>query len=419
MLRAQSDFVPKDGASRCVVSGASEPMPRDQSSLIAGTLERRQALVEGLRDRLAEHIASLRLEAVEAAGSSDNALKGLIRASHAAHRREFLRHERPALRKHVARLIVHFPQGHDIRPERIDPELVPVVSDTDGGLLFRLATTLWSVPVSRGYGRRMRFLVIDRSNDKLIGILALGDPVFNLRVRDDWIGWSVRERENRLVNVMDAYVVGAVPPYSFILGGKLMTSLLGCSELATHFETKYRNRRGIISGQVKDPKLALVTVTSALGRSSMYDRVRLEGLVDLVRVGMTEGWGHFHVPDDMFIEMRELLAVDGHPYASGHSYGNGPNWRIRVIREALERIGLDGELLRHGIAREVFAMPLAENWREYLRGQSQECVLRRPSLGRIAEASLKRWVIPRSERRPGYKEWTWQDTMNLLEPIVG
>jgi len=37
--------------------------------------------------------------------------------------------------------------------------------------------------VSRGYGRQ-RFLIWDQSNEKLIGLIALGDPVFNLRVRD-------------------------------------------------------------------------------------------------------------------------------------------------------------------------------------------------------------------------------------------
>ena len=52
------------------------------------------------------------------------------------------------------------------------------------GDLFRAATLLWSVPVSRGYGRRMRYLVMDESNNKLIGLFALGDPVFNLKSRD-------------------------------------------------------------------------------------------------------------------------------------------------------------------------------------------------------------------------------------------
>ena len=66
----------------------------------------------------------------------------------------------------------------------------------------------------------MRFLVRDRSNDKLIGIFALGDPVFNLKARDEWIGWDVNDRRDRLVHVMDAFVVGAVPPYAQLAQGR-------------------------------------------------------------------------------------------------------------------------------------------------------------------------------------------------------
>jgi len=78
--------------------------------------------------------------------------------------------------------------------------------------------------VFRSLGRRMRFLVRDRSNGILIGLLALASPVLNLSARDNWIGWTVRDREARLVNVMDAFVIGAVPPYSELLGGKLVVS---------------------------------------------------------------------------------------------------------------------------------------------------------------------------------------------------
>lgn len=36
----------------------------------------------------------------------------------------------------------------------------------------------------------MRFLVWDEHHEKLIGIFALGDAVFNLRSRDELIGWT-------------------------------------------------------------------------------------------------------------------------------------------------------------------------------------------------------------------------------------
>ena len=92
--------------------------------------------------------------------------------------------------------------------------LQPISSDTWEGDLFRLASLTWSVPVSNGFGRRLRFLVWDNHNGKLIGIIAIGDPVFNLSVRDNLIEWDVKARGERLVNIMDAYVLGALPPYS-------------------------------------------------------------------------------------------------------------------------------------------------------------------------------------------------------------
>lgn len=228
----------------------------------------------------------------------------------------------------------------------------------------------------------------------------------------------VRERERRLVGVLDAYVVGAVPPYSFLLGGKLVASLMGSAEVAEAFDQRYGDRAGIISGEHKRARLALVTVTSALGRSSLYNRLRVPGLVELVRIGRTEGWGHFQFPEDIFADLRQLLITEGHKYAAGHQYGNGPNWRIRVIRVGLERIGVNGDLLRHGIAREVFAMPIAENWQRYLQGSDVEAVVCRPSVSIITTTSLERWVLPRAERPPEYRSWTHQDLAALLTPVI-
>jgi len=51
---------------------------------------------------------------------------------------------------------------------------------------------------------------VDDSNGKLIGLLALGDAVFNLRVRDALIEWDHQRRAEALVNMMDA-CFGALP----------------------------------------------------------------------------------------------------------------------------------------------------------------------------------------------------------------
>lgn len=340
-----------------------------------------------------------------------------IRIMHSHQRKRIVEQERAKLVPNLDKLLKFFAEGNEINPIRIEPKLVPV-ENTATTLLFRLATLLWSVPVSKGFGRRMRFLVMDEYNDKLIGIFALGDPVFNLTARDSWIGWTSEDRKSRLINVMDAYVVGAVPPYNMLLGSKLITSLIGSKEVLDLYHKKYEGRCGIISNQVKDNTLALVTVTSALGRSSIYNRLKLPEMVELIKLGQTKGYGHFQISNELFDTMRELLLIKGHSYALGYEYGNGPNWRWRVIRQALKYSGVNTNVLKHGIAREVYAMPIASNWKEYLQGFDNICEISRPSAKDISEASLNRWVIPRSQRKPDYINWSHQNTVDLFSSIL-
>ncbi len=195
--------------------------------------------------------------------------------------------------------------------------------------------------VSQGYGRRMRFLIWDDSNGKLVGLLALADPVFNLAVRDQHIGWTAGDRRKRLAHVLDAYVLGAIPPYNMLLGGKLVAALVGTREIRDAFARKYAGVRGLISGEVKPAALAMVTTSSALGRSSVYNRLRLGNYRVFRSVGYTSGWGHFHIPDRLFATMRHYLKAHGHPYADNHRYGDGPNWKLRAVRECLRLLGLN------------------------------------------------------------------------------
>ncbi len=311
----------------------------------------------------------------------------------------------------------HFAAGADINPAAVDPVLVPVIARTQEADVFRLATLLWSVPVSNGYGRRMRYLVRDQANGKLIGLFGLTDPVYNLRDRDHWIGWAPEDRRQRLVNLMDAHVVGAVPPYSQLLGGKIVAALMTCQEVCEAFAAKYTHTRGIISQQEKQAQLVLLTVTSALGRSSLYNRLRLPDLVDFRRIGRTEGWGHFQVPDQLFSYMRRLLDLQGHRYAAGHRYGMGPNWRLRVVREALSQVGLDQNLLRHGIAREIYAAPMTLEWREILRGQVNATAIQRPTQNQIGTAAVARWLVPRAARDATYQTWQLEDTWAALTGV--
>ena len=378
---------------------------------------------ESLRNEIQQHLEAMGLNGDRSGGVLS---KEAIRHIHRFHREAAQRRIRRALGNKIERFLEEIANGDEVEPENIQPELIDVRAGRLTGDLFRFAALLWSIPVSQGYGRRLRYLVRDRTNGKLIGIFALGDPVFNLRARDEWIGWNHEDRRERLVHLMDAYVVGAVPPYADLLGGKLVTSLIASKEVANRFEERYGNTTGLISRKQKQSRLALVTVTSALGRSSMYNRLKLtanarsqnrETVIELLQLGSTMGYGHFQITDDLFSQLRNVLQEDGHKYAHGHQFGDGPNWRIRVVRKGLESLGLNAnEILKHGIRREVYAMPIARNSRRFLSGGDEEPIFNHLTVDEIAALARNRWIVPRSKRRPRYQQFRREQLRDVLRP---
>lgn len=341
--------------------------------------------------------------------------KDSIRALHFEQRKAGLKAQRDFVQRAFPRLKHHFAEGSEIDPAKVAPALELIEADTWQSDLFRLASLSWSVPVSAGFGRRLRYLVWDRSNDKLMGIIALGDPVFNLRARDDLVGWNAKDRGRRLVNVLDAYVLGAIPPYNMILGGKLVSCLVRSREVRDDFKRRYGKTRGIISRKKKGAQLVVVTTSSSLGRSSVYNRLKLDQQSYFRPIGFTQGWGHFHVPDKLFVELRDYLRKRKHKYVDGHRFGQGPNWKLRTIRAAFDALGFKADLLRHGVGREVFMCDLAQNARAILRGEAVKGNFRK--LKTVAEIGLlarTRWLVPRAERRPEYKEWTRDQFRKLV-----
>lgn len=343
--------------------------------------------------------------------------KDTCRAMHRVQRQDRLQQERAFVSAAWQELSSHFAEGIEVVPAAIRARLELVTADTWQSRLFRLASLTWSVPVSQGYGRRMRFLVWDDSNNKLIGLIALGDPVFNLRVRDELIGWNVEERRQRLVNVLDAFTLGALPPYNMLLGGKLVASLVRTTEVRNAFASRYSATRGLISHQRKHAALLMVTTSSALGRSSIYNRLVLGGTRYFNPIGFTAGWGHFHIPDGLFALIRQYLAAHDNEYAANNRFGDGPNWRLRAIRRALGMIGLNEDLLRHGVTREVYACFLATNAARVLAGDAK-----RPkyddllSVSEVADAARERWMEPRAARRHEYSAWRRAQIFDLLNP---
>lgn len=309
------------------------------------------------------------------------------------------------LRRHQDRLLDRFAHGDEFDPQKFSPKLVEVRAKTDDELLFRFARLQWSIPTSAGYGRRLRFLVIDQSNDKLVGLIGLGDPVFALRPRDGWIGWSREQCRTGLHNVMDAFVLGAVPPYSYLLGGKLVALLVGADEVRVAFARKYGRSSSLIKERELHSRLALVTTTSALGRSSIYNRLRFDGRTVFQRVGFTMGSGEFHFSNGLYADIRRFAEANCTPTAKQERWGVGFRSRREVIRKTLIALGLSGDWLYHGLEREVFVVPLAANARPILRGEAKSARWYHSSASELGDFYRTRWMLPRAERDGRYKSF--------------
>ncbi|PKP85870.1 MAG: hypothetical protein CVT80_00045 [Alphaproteobacteria bacterium HGW-Alphaproteobacteria-2] len=341
--------------------------------------------------------------------------KDMIRRMHRGQRRERLAAAQPFLARALERALPSFADGAEIDPAKIRLRLRLIKSGTPESDLFRVATLTWSVPVSAGFGRRMRYLVWDEVHDRLAGVIALGDPVYNLSVRDSLIGWNVEDRAKRLVGILDAYVLGAVPPYNFLLGGKAIACLIRSRDVYDDFRRLYGQSVGVISRQAKQAHLVAVTTTSSMGRSSVYNRLRLEGTSYFERIGFTEGWGHFHITDTLFLRMRDFLRDRDHRYADMHKFGEGPNWRLRTIRAALSALDFDENILRHGIKREVFISKLAANAYDVLRTDAHSPdIAQLLTVAEISDLARNRWMIPRADRgEVDYRSWR-RDKIPLL-----
>ena len=341
--------------------------------------------------------------------------KEVIRSLHRLQRAERLVQSYQFLSRRAVALLPHFASGHEIEPALISPVIERVFPGTMQAELFRLASLTWSVPVSKGFGRRLRFLVWDAHNDKLIGIFAIGDPVFNLSARDQLIGWNVNERSTRLVNIMDAYVLGALPPYNELLAGKMVACLIRNHDVYDEFNRVYGNTVGFISKKRKKARLLVVTTTSSMGRSSVYNRLKLDSVQYFKSIGYTQGWGHFHIPDSLFLELREYLRSVGNCYADMYKFGEGPNWRLRTTRAALQALGFNNDILRHGIQREVFICNLVSNANVILRtGKGEPELSGLLNTREIAELALERWILPRSRRSSSYRRWKKDNILDLL-----
>lgn len=300
-----------------------------------------------------------------------------------------------------------FRNGNEIDPAKIKPALHLVGPMDEWRDLFMVTRSLWSMPYNKGYGRRLRFVVFDEHHEAVIGIIGLQSPPADLQVRDQLFNYPEDGKLARVNCTMDAFAVGAVPPYTYLLGGKLCAGLIATEPVRQAYWKQYAGKTTELGGASIQQPLAAVTTTGAFGRSSMYNRLRYGERLLAEPIGFTLGYGTLHL-EHLYGQIRSYLEMIGR-YNNG-GFGMGPKARWQNICNALTDLGLSNRLLKHGVKREVFLFRLVEDLERGMAGGRFGKPYRLPA-DEYANYWLQRWALPRAQRFP---EWNNGNERQLI-----
>lgn len=317
--------------------------------------------------------------------------KQVIRDSMHVKRQESLVEHREWIDSHLKFARQNLADGPTAWNSSIEPvvELCTAQEQLD---LFRILRFYWSSPYSEYVGRRVKLLVRDNAlpGKPLIGIAALGSSIVHIPARDSWIGWDKDTRTQNLIYTMDAYVLGALPPYNHLLGGKLMSYIVASNEVRELFQRKYRGKVTRICNRTAN-RLACIFTTSLYGRSAQYNRLKYNGDLLYIPIGHTKGYGTLHLTNETFEAMRQLL--ESRSILVTNRFGDGPVWRMRLIRTAADLLGFDADfLLRHSFERAIYAVPLAHNTKAFLRGEHTRLMYYDYPLADLVSHWKSRWL---------------------------
>lgn len=215
--------------------------------------------------------------------------------------------------------------------------------------------------------------------------------------------------------VADVSICGGVAPYNELLGGKLVALLLMSEEVRRFYTERYNSQVSIIASQLagraisKPADLRILTTTSLYGvGSSQYNRLILRAAQHpaLVRdlswntIGrrLTGGFGTLHIGTETAHALRQMAQERHVARRVNNRFGEGTSPRLRQMRDGLDALGLDSNMiLHHATPRLFYACELGSAGRDSLLGlASAEATA--PASADIGAAWRARWLSARAAR---------------------
>jgi hypothetical protein len=229
--------------------------------------------------------------------------------------------------------------------------------------------------------------------------------------------------------MMEIVVCGGVPPYSYLLSGKLVCLMMLSPEVTQIYEERYSQQISVIASQMagrpirRPAKLVSLGTTSLYASgSSQYNRVSLpvktlpsqESEIRYSYIGHTEGYGSAHLSKETRDTLNALENLERKYRRVNNVFGEGANPKMRQLSSGLDALGIaQADLLRHASPRIVYNIPLIQNVERFLLEiddvprfiiSQNESESGHKSSRRIADFWSERWAASRLDHNPLFNQ---------------
>jgi len=288
---------------------------------------------------------------------------------------------------------------------RLKPSLHLVEKDLKEFNILRVL--IHSMEWSCNPGRNLKYIVKDDESGKYLGVITLGSDVSSIKCRDEYIGWTKKNKfeEKKLNNTCIASTIVPVQPMGYnVLLGKLIACLCSSKIIRDDWKKRYGDT------------LVGVTTTSLYGSFSMYNSIPM-----WKKVGTSSGQIVIKPDDKHYLYWNDWVKKNfpDEYYHATHSTGPKQN----VINLIFRKLGIMRKQYENEQEKGVYFLNLYKNSREFLRGEIGEGDLILEDKVEMGMKYILNWWINKSikryeglfKKKKLQNEVLWYENINSLE----
>jgi len=238
----------------------------------------------------------------------------------------------------------------------------PILKETTSNDEFNTIRVLThSLHWKQNVGRNLKYIVVDETSGKYLGLITIASDVVSIQSRDEKIGWNTENKfkQKKINNSAIASTIVPTQPLGFnFLGTKLIACLTTLDRIKNDWEEKYGD------------KLVGITTTSLFGSKSSYNSIKW-----WKKMGTTSGkmllspsekhyqfWHHWL--KENYGGYERLIKTENDTIVSGP--------KQKIINKIFQLLDISSSSFYHENNRGVYYSPLYKNTYQFLRGEIGE-----------------------------------------------